>query len=109
MTCFSHEHSDETVIMLAKSKVIIRPQICILVWVLRHCFCDNDTACNKRKVMGQIGSPDSPDRSGQTVKIQIRLLPKEQSDQGLYCLPSHLHYLDTLRYNKQMFPVRLLF
>ena len=31
------------------------------------------------------------DRSEQTVQTQIRLLQKEQSDQGLHCLPFHLH------------------
>ena len=31
------------------------------------------------------------DRSGQTVKTQIRLLLEEQSDQGLHCLLFHLH------------------
>ena len=33
-------------------------------------------------------------RSEQTVKIQIRLLLKEQSDQGLHCLLSHWHLFD---------------
>ena len=33
-------------------------------------------------------------RSEQTVKTQIRLLLKEQSDQGLHCLPFHLYLLD---------------
>ena len=32
--------------------------------------------------------------SEQTVQIQIRLLPKEHSDQGLHCLPFHLHHED---------------
>ena len=35
-------------------------------------------------------------RSGQTVKTQIRLLLKEQSDQGLHCLPFHLYLSDEL-------------
>ena len=35
------------------------------------------------------------DRSEQTVETQIRLLLKEQSDQGLHCLPFQLHSLDT--------------
>ena len=30
----------------------------------------------------------------QPVQTHIRLLPKEQSDQGLHCLPFHLHLLD---------------
>ena len=30
----------------------------------------------------------------QTVQIQIRLLPEEQSDQGLHCLLVGLHLLD---------------
>ena len=30
----------------------------------------------------------------QTVQTQIRLLLQEQSDQGLHCLPFHLHLLD---------------
>ena len=34
------------------------------------------------------------DRSGQTVQTQIRLLLKEQSDQGLHCLLFHLHLFD---------------
>ena len=40
------------------------------------------------------------DRSGQTVQTQIRLLLEEQSDQGLHCLPFHLHLLDALLYDK---------
>ena len=36
------------------------------------------------------------DRSGQTVQTQIRLLLKEQSDQGLHCLLFHLHVFDKL-------------
>ena len=36
------------------------------------------------------------DRSGQTVQIQIRLLLEEQSDQGLHCLPFHLHVFDKI-------------
>ena len=36
------------------------------------------------------------DRSEQTVQTQIRLLLKEQSDQGLHCLPCNLHLLDSL-------------
>ena len=31
------------------------------------------------------------DSFGQTVQTQIRLLQKEQSDQGLHCLLYHLH------------------
>ena len=38
------------------------------------------------------------DRSGQTEQTQIRLLLEEQSDQGLHCLPFHVHLLDTLLY-----------
>ena len=38
------------------------------------------------------------DRPGQTVQTQIRLLLEEQSDQGLHCLPFHLHRLDSLLY-----------
>ena len=34
------------------------------------------------------------DRSGQTVQTQIRLLIKEQSDQGLHCLLFNLHLFD---------------
>ena len=33
------------------------------------------------------------DRSGQTVQTKIRLLPEEQSDQGIHCLLFHLHLL----------------
>ena len=33
---------------------------------------------------------------GQTVQTQIRLVLKEQSDQGLHYLPLHLHLLDAL-------------
>ena len=40
------------------------------------------------------------DRSGQTVQTQIRLLPKEQSDQGLHCLQIRLHLLDALFHGK---------
>ena len=36
------------------------------------------------------------DRSGQTVQTQIRLLLKEQSDQGLHCLLFHLHVFDKI-------------
>ena len=36
------------------------------------------------------------DRYGQTVKTQIRLLPEEQSDQGLHCLLFHLHHFDKI-------------
>ena len=36
------------------------------------------------------------DRSGQTVQIQIRLLLEDQSDQGLHCLPFHLHLFDEI-------------
>ena len=39
-------------------------------------------------------------RSEQTVQTQIRLLLKEQSDQGLHCLPFHLHLLDALPHCK---------
>ena len=35
-------------------------------------------------------------RSGQTVQTQLRLLLKEQSDQGLHCLLFHLHLFDKL-------------
>ena len=38
-------------------------------------------------------------RSVQSVQTQIRLLLKEQSDQGLHCLPSHLHLLDIVELN----------
>ena len=44
--------------------------------------------------------------SRQTVQTQIRLLLEEQSDQGLHCLPLHLHilslseFLDTLTLNE---------
>ena len=37
---------------------------------------------------------------GQTVQTQIRLLLEEQSDQGLHCLPFHLHRLDSLLYGR---------
>ena len=40
------------------------------------------------------------DRSGQTVQTQIRLLPEEQSDQGLHCLQFCLHLLNALLYGK---------
>ena len=36
------------------------------------------------------------DRSGQTVQTQMRLLPEEQSDQGLHCLLFHLHVFDKI-------------
>ena len=39
-------------------------------------------------------------RPGQTVQTQIWLLLKEQSDQGLHCLPFCLHRLDSLVYGK---------
>ena len=39
-------------------------------------------------------------RSRQTVQTQIRLLLEEQSDQGLHCLPFHLHLLGTFLYHK---------
>ena len=40
------------------------------------------------------------DRPWQTVQTQIRLLLKAQSDQGLHCLPFHLHRLDSLLYGR---------
>ena len=40
------------------------------------------------------------DMPGQTVQTQIRLLLKEQSDQGLHCLPFRLHCLDSLLYGR---------
>ena len=40
------------------------------------------------------------DRPRQTVQTQIRLLLEEQSDQGLHCLPFHLHLLDSLLYGR---------
>ena len=39
-------------------------------------------------------------RPWQTVQTQIRLLLEEQSDQGLHCLPLHLHLLDIFFYGK---------
>ena len=36
------------------------------------------------------------DRSEQTVETQIRLLLKEQSDQGLHYLPCHVHLCDLI-------------
>ena len=36
------------------------------------------------------------DRSGQTVQTQVRLLLKEQSDQGLHILLFHLHVFDKI-------------
>ena len=36
------------------------------------------------------------ERSGQTVKTQIRLLLVEQSDQGLHCLLFHLHLFEEI-------------
>ena len=36
------------------------------------------------------------DRSQQTVQTKMRLLLKQQSDQGLRCLPPHQHLLDAL-------------
>ena len=36
------------------------------------------------------------DRSEQTVQTMIRLLLKEQSDQGLHCLPFHPHALENI-------------
>ena len=38
------------------------------------------------------------DRSGQTVQTQIRLLLREQSDQGLHCLLFHLYLLNKIFY-----------
>ena len=35
-------------------------------------------------------------RSVQTVQTQIRLLPEEQSDQGLHCLLFNLHLCDNI-------------
>ena len=40
------------------------------------------------------------DMLGQTMQTQIRLLLEEQSDQGLHCLPFHLHRLDSLLYGR---------
>ena len=38
------------------------------------------------------------DTLGQTVQTQIRMLLEKQSDQGLHCLPFHLHRLDSFLY-----------
>lgn len=38
--------------------------------------------------------------SEQTLQTQIRLFLKEQSDQGLHCLPFYLHQLDALLHSK---------
>ena len=40
------------------------------------------------------------DRSEQTVQTQIRLLLKEQSDQGLLCFLFYLHLLNTILHCK---------
>ena len=45
------------------------------------------------------------DISGQTVQTQIRLLLKEQSDQGLHCLPFHLHVYGTSLHCKTKFSI----
>ena len=42
------------------------------------------------------------DMPRQTVQTQIRLLPEEQSDQGLHCLPFRLHRLDSLLYGRDI-------
>ena len=57
-------------------------------------FCKNCQKSNSVKFKNGI------DRSGQTVKTQIRLLLKEQSDQGLHCLPCHLNHLAALLHCK---------
>ena len=36
----------------------------------------------------------------QTVQTQIRLLLKEQSDQGLHCLPSTIYFKEQLMHKK---------
>ena len=38
------------------------------------------------------------DRSGQTVRTQIRLLQEEQSDQGFHCVLFRSHFLDKIFY-----------
>ena len=43
------------------------------------------------------------DRSDKTVHTQIRLLLKEQSDQGLHCLLFSLHLLDALLHHETRF------
>ena len=49
------------------------------------------------------------DRSVLTVKTQIRLLLKKQSDQGLLCLPFHLFLLDALhQYKMKQFQGQLI-
>ena len=45
------------------------------------------------------------DRSEQTVQTQIRLLLKEQSDQGIHCLPFHLHVFDILLHSISKHPL----
>ena len=40
------------------------------------------------------------DRSEQTVRTKIRLLLKEQSDQGQHCFPFHPHFLALLLHCK---------
>ena len=48
------------------------------------------------------------DRPGQTVQTQIRLLLEEQSDQGLHCLPFHLHHLDPHSSNFRLITTNIL-
>ena len=43
------------------------------------------------------------DRSGQTVRTQIRLLLEEQSDQGLHRLLLHLHHFDKIPFRFGLF------
>ena len=46
--------------------------------------------------------------SENTVQSQIRLLFKEQSDQGIRCLPFRLYLLETLRqYKTNLFTFRI--
>ena len=47
------------------------------------------------------------DMSGQTVQTQIRLLLEEQSDQGLHCLPCHLHIFEKKK--RKVWPLCLNF
>ena len=46
------------------------------------------------------GPKFSDRRPWQTVQTQIRLFLEEESDQGLHCLSSCLHFLDIFLYGK---------
>ena len=69
----------------------------LFVWTSLHLYVQSDLskcASSTHYTIRILGT--GADRSEQIVQTQIRLLLKDQSDQGLHCLPVHVQLLDTL-------------